>query len=68
MRVTRESYNAKSVEELLTGECFLWRDKLFIVTGTGDGRRYVRLDTGMIYSILESELVTLVDAEVIVHD
>lgn len=70
MKVTRKNKNAKSVKELLIGECFLRDDKLFIVTDedTRDGRRCVNLATGVINYLPESELVTPVDAEVIVHD
>ena len=70
MKVTRKNNNKKSVGELNIGECFLWEDKLFIVTDeqSCDGRRCVRLATGVINYFLESILVTPVDAEVIIHD
>ena len=70
MKVTRKNNNAKTVKELNIGECFMWNGRLFIVTGeiSCDGKRYVRLATGMIYYIRESELVTPVDAEVVIND
>ena len=70
MKVTRKNNNEKSVEELNIGECFLWNGRLFIVTDedTRDGRRCVNLATGVITYIPESELVTPVDAEVVIND
>lgn len=71
MKVTMGNKNAKSVKELLSGECFLSANKLFIATDEFDAkghRRCVRAATGIIYYLIESELVTPVDAEVVVHD
>ena len=70
MKVTKENNNVKSVKEINLGECFLRDDKLFIITDeySCDGRRCVRLATGVINYFPESELVTPVDAEVVVHD
>lgn len=70
MKVTRKNDDRKKADEIKCGECFLYDDNLYIATdecGQFGGRRCVQLRDGRII-YFEENLVTPVDAEVVIND